>query len=324
MGGQRRGGALACPAMPASAQEPRVHPVLAALLDPAPHDRIALVIEGGGMRGAVSGGMAVGLDELGLTRRFSAAFGSSAGSLNAMWLIAGRIETGAATWIDPELNRTLIDRRRVIRGGPLVDMRRLVEEVYESVSPGLFAAVLASPAELHPLATDADRGICVDLHPEIRDQRTLRLSLRASAALPFAAGGAVALGGRRYLDAGLSAAIPFRAALSAGATHVLVLRSRRAGDVVRPPHGLQRRLLAPLLGRISPLVTSLVLSRPEREAIDEADLERLEADPAGGAHILSVRPGPDSAVPSRLESDTGIVRAGFEAGREAIRATFGA
>ena len=55
------------------------HPVLAALRERPPGARIVVVIEGGGMRGAVSGGMALALHELGLAGAFDAAYGSSAG-----------------------------------------------------------------------------------------------------------------------------------------------------------------------------------------------------------------------------------------------------
>jgi predicted acylesterase/phospholipase RssA len=60
------------------------HPVVTALRVRPPGARIVLVIEGGGMRGAVSGGMALALHELGLAGAFDAAYGSSAGALNAM------------------------------------------------------------------------------------------------------------------------------------------------------------------------------------------------------------------------------------------------
>jgi predicted acylesterase/phospholipase RssA len=88
------------------------HPVALALRERPPGARIALVVEGGGMRGAVSGGMALALHELGLAGAFDAAYGSSAGALNAMWLVSGRLPTGIPTWTDPALVRALISRRR--------------------------------------------------------------------------------------------------------------------------------------------------------------------------------------------------------------------
>ena len=267
------------------------------------------------MRGAVSGGMALALDELGLAGAFDAAYGSSAGALNAMWLVSGRLREGIPTWTDPGLVHALISRRRaILRRGPVVDIETLVERRYEQLSPGLFDAVLASRAELHPIATDVRSGEAVDLHGTIEDPPSLRRALRASAALPFLAGPPVSVDGRELLDAGLSAAIPFRAALADGATHVLVLRSRREGETATAPSRAAGALTARLLRRLDPAVAEAFLTRAEREAEDEAFL----ADPpADTPPILSVRPAPSSAVPGRLERDIDVVRAGLEAGREA-------
>jgi predicted patatin/cPLA2 family phospholipase len=299
------------------------HPVIDALRSRPPGVRVALVVEGGGMRGAVSGGMALALDELGLATAFDAVYGSSAGTLNAMWLVAGRVRDGIPTWIDPELNASLISRRRALRRKPVVDVRGLVEERYERLSPGLFEAVLASPTEFHPIATEVDSGRAVDLHGAITDARTLRLALRASATLPLLAGPPVELDGRRFLDAGLSAAIPFHAALQDGATHVLVLRSRRAGETVTPPGRLSGTLTARALRRVSPALETGFRTRVERESADEELLQRHDDDPSLEPAILQLRPPPGSPVPSRLERDVELVRAGLEAGRRAAHEALG-
>src|SRR5829696_8599685 len=270
------------------------------------------------MRGAVSGGMALGLDELGLSQAFDAAYGSSAGTLNAMWLVSGRVRDGIPTWTDASLVGELISRRRgLARRGPVVDVRRLVEERYEQLSPGLFEAVLAGSTELHPIATDVDTGEAVDLHREIADVRTLRLALRGSAALPVLAGPPVEMGGRRLIDAGLSAAIPFRAALADGATHVLVLRSRRAGESVTTPGRLSGALTGRALRRVDPALRPPLAPRAKGRAPAKASWPRPTANRPLQPPILSVRPAPGSAVPSRLERDIDVIRAGLEAGRVA-------
>ena len=299
------------------------HPVVEALRSPPAGARIALVVEGGGMRGAVSGGMALALDELGLAQAFDAAYGSSAGTLNAMWLVSGRVRDGIPTWTDPALVGQLISRRRALRRAPVVDVRTLVEERYEQLSPGLFAAVLAAPTELHPVATDVETGEAVDLHADIRDAATLRLAIRASAALPLLAGPPVALNGRHLIDAGLSAAIPFHAALADGATHVLVLRSRREGETVTPPSRASAALTGRLLRRLSPALETGFLTRVERERADEDLLARHAADPSLSPSILSISPPAASVSPSRLERDIDVVRAGLEAGRAAAHAVLG-
>jgi predicted patatin/cPLA2 family phospholipase len=300
------------------------HPVLQALRERPPGARVALVVEGGGMRGAVSGGMALALDECGLAGAFDAAYGSSAGTLNAMWLVSGRVRDGIPTWTDPALVGELISRRRaLLRRRPLVDVETLVERRYEQLSPGLFEAVLASRTELHPIATDVESGEPVDLHGAIADPRSLRRALRASAALPLLAGPPVAVGGRRLADAGLSAAIPFHAAIEDGATHVLVLRSRPEGEAVTEASGLGAALSARALGRISPAVREAFLTRYTRETADEQLLARHAADPALEPSILSIRVPAGTPVPSRLERDAGVVRRGLEAGRQAARAALG-
>jgi predicted patatin/cPLA2 family phospholipase len=294
------------------------HPVAKALRERPVESRIALVVEGGGMRGAVSGGMALGLDELGLSQAFDAAYGSSAGTLNAMWLVSGRVRDGIPTWTDPRLVHELISRRRALLRRPVVDVRRLVEERYEQLSPGLFEAVLAGTTELHPIATEVETGEAVDLHGEIADARSLRLALRGSAALPLLAGPPVELGGRRLIDAGLSAAIPFRAALADGATHVLVLRSRQAGEVATAPGRLSGALTARALRRVAPALERGFRTRAAREGEDEALLARHDADPSLTPAILSIRPAPGSPGPSRLERDIDVIRGGLEAGRLAV------
>ena len=51
--------------------------------------RVALVLEGGGMRGVVSAGMTAALERYGLTPCFDLVVGSSAGAINGAALIAG-------------------------------------------------------------------------------------------------------------------------------------------------------------------------------------------------------------------------------------------
>src|SRR4051812_49942749 len=71
-----------------------MHPILALLAARARGARddgatLALVIEGGGMRGVVSSAMAAALEGRGLTPCFDLVVGTSAGALNAAALLAG-------------------------------------------------------------------------------------------------------------------------------------------------------------------------------------------------------------------------------------------
>jgi predicted patatin/cPLA2 family phospholipase len=266
--------------------------------------------------------MGLGLHELGLGNSFDAVYGSSAGALNGLWLLSGRAEDGVPTWTDAELGKIVMDKKRIIGPRPIVDMKTVIEQHYERISPGLFQAALEADTEFHPIATDIETGRPVDLHPRIRDRDSLVLALRSTSTLPLIGGPPVEMDGRHYLDAGLSAAIPFRAAIEGGATHLLVLRSRKAGDVATDPSGLGGRLTTRMLGRISPAVREGYLTRGRREGEDEAFLARHDVENGLSPSILQVRPDPDSPVPSRLESNLDVVRAGLESGRVAVHRCF--
>jgi predicted patatin/cPLA2 family phospholipase len=199
--------------------------------------RVALAIEGGGMRGTVSAGMALALHERGLVNSFDAVYGASAGAISGAWLLSANPE-GLRGWTDPEYAKSLIRWTALLhrrpRRRPVVDVETLVEVVYQTEFPMDFASVLDSPVEYHPLATDAATGESTDLRPLIDDAAELRLALRASASLPFLAGPPIELRDRRFYDAGVAESIPFRTPLAQGATHILVLRSRRPLDLADP------------------------------------------------------------------------------------------
>jgi predicted patatin/cPLA2 family phospholipase len=302
--------------------------------------RIALIIEGGGMRGVISAGMALALDELGLVPAFDAVYGASAGAITGAWLLS-RPE-GLLGWAEPAYVKTLIRRTALLRGRPVADVRALIEDLYQTTFPMDFAAVLASPVEFHPLATDAATGQSTDLRPLIGNPADLRLALRASAALPLLAGPPVELAGSRFYDAGVSESVPYRTALTQGATHLLVLRSRPSpegnvpsqspADGSRPfrPARSARWLARTTLRRETPALRATFLARESRRAADDQILADYEAASAAtsvaATHpaVLSIRPAAGSPAVSRLATDGALLRAGLEAGRAAAHAALDA
>eukprot|EP00522_Entomoneis_paludosa_P005910 CAMPEP_0172459880 /NCGR_PEP_ID=MMETSP1065-20121228/34512_1 /TAXON_ID=265537 /ORGANISM="Amphiprora paludosa, Strain CCMP125" /LENGTH=634 /DNA_ID=CAMNT_0013214725 /DNA_START=62 /DNA_END=1966 /DNA_ORIENTATION=- len=80
--------------------------------------RLALSIEGGGMRGCVSAGMICALGHLNLTDVFDVVYGSSAGTIVGAYLITNQLQ-----WFGPEVyydqlttaGRSFIDTRRIMR-----------------------------------------------------------------------------------------------------------------------------------------------------------------------------------------------------------------
>ena len=278
------------------------------------------------MRGAVSAGMALALHELGLVPAFDAVYGASAGAITAAWLVSSRPE-GLLGWAEPTYAKELIRWRALLRGQPVVDVRSLIEVVYQTRWPMDFESVLASDVEYHPLATDAATGASTDLRPLIDDPAELRLALRASASLPFLAGPPVRLGDRRFYDAGVAESIPFRTPLAQGATHFLVLRTRLPLTVTaqadgipvpRPPRSV-RLLARTTLRKESPELRTALLTRGRRTAADVARIAELERD----GRALTIRPFPSAPPVSRLTTDGALLAAALEAGRAAAREALG-
>ncbi len=286
--------------------------------------RLALAIEGGGMRGAITGGMALAIDELGITEAFDDVYGASAGALNAAWLLSGAASTGISTWSDPALRTASTGPRNLLRRRPIVDSSYLTDVVYEELAPMPFERILEGEVGFHPLATDAATGEAVDLAPLLADRATLKLALRATMTLPLLSGRPIELGGRRFFDAGLAESIPFRTAIAQGVTHMLVLRSRRLGEQESANSGRSGRLIARYLSRHSIHVAEAFLGRADRLIRDDEDLSRWEADPAAAPAVMSLRPPAGTPDISRLERRHEVVLAGLEAGRREASAVLGA
>lgn len=284
--------------------------------------RIALAIEGGGNRAAYSAGMALALDEAGLTDAFDDVYGTSGGALNAAWLLTGEAQRWMRSWAWPEVAAAgITDPRRILRGGPLIDLGRLVHHVYESITPMDFEAILANPIGFHPMATDARTGEATDLAPYVTDRRSLQTALRASSCLPLLAGRPVRVGHRTYVDGGLSEGVPYRSALADGATHVLVLRTRRSDQYAEPPSRLERLLLAPYFLRHGWQAGRAHVDRHKTYAAD--DLHLAESSVAPIATLVEVRPPLGSPEVGRLSSDLESIATAIERGRTTMNEALG-
>ncbi len=279
--------------------------------------RVALVIEGGSSRAAYASGMTVALEQLGLLECFDDVYGSSAGAIAGAFLVAGQAEFSIQGWTHPTLMRTFINPRRALRGAPVVDLDFLLNRAYVDLVPLDTAAVLAAPVRLHPVATDGASGQPVDLAPYLRDDLTVRTALRASACMPVLAGPPVHFEGRTWVDAGVSENIPFRTARAGGATHQVVLRTRRHGEVVPPPSRMEVRVAGRFLSRQAPGAVAPWLGRAAARVGEEADL-------ASQPHTLQIRPPHDAPRVSRTARDPGLLRQAVELGRQAAQQALGA
>lgn len=274
------------------------------------NNRLVLLVEGGSSRGAYSSGMTIAIERLGLLPAFDAVYGSSAGSLNAAWLLCGQADATKHAWWDPLIMRTTIDVRRALRGRPVVDTGFLIGTVYTQILPMGFQEILDNPVEFHPMATDARTGEAVDLHDQIRDQAGVQIALRASTAMPVLAGKPIEIDGRLLVDAGLSESVPMRTAIEQQATHIVALRTTRSDETSSAPSRFERMVASRWFLKHAPGTLDLWL----RHDVLRAEEERLLAShPA----TLQIRPPLGSARIGRTERRLDLLRDAVEIGRRA-------
>jgi predicted acylesterase/phospholipase RssA len=196
--------------------------------------RLALVVEGGGMRGVVSAAMTGALEELGLAGAFDLVAGTSAGALNGAALLAGVAKACAAEYADGFAGREFINPARLLLGRPAVNVEFTLDYSSAALDGDRHARAIASDVELHCVATD----VATAMPRALAGMSTLdemRSALLATSRLPWVGGRPVEFRGRRWLDGGLTEPVPVPTALALGATHVLVLLTRALGVVPAGP-----------------------------------------------------------------------------------------
>jgi predicted patatin/cPLA2 family phospholipase len=258
--------------------------------------RIALAIEGGGMAGAVSAGMCVALESLGLISSFDAIYGSSSGAMNASYTAAGQARSRADLY-PRAAEEGMIDPRRVLRGRPPFRLSDVVGSLFHAHPHD--RRVLDGRPPLRVVATRVeDRGLEVLADFACLDE--LRQAVQASCAIPYITGDVVAFRGRRYVDGALIESLPYGAALRDGATHVLLLRTRHVGHRIRAYPAGSLRVIDRLLRDAPDTVAELVRERPERYNAEADALQSSNGRLSG--RVCQLAPPGDEPVPSQFEA----------------------
>src|SRR5258708_18096456 len=278
--------------------------------------RVGLVVEGGGMRGIISGAMMATLMDRELELSFDAIYASSSGAINSAYFLAGLGWYALSIYYDNLLNRTFLDIRRMLRGRPDMSLDYAFDVIMETVKPLDYAAVLASPIELH-IATSSIRELKPRVFSHFTSKEDLKAVLKASACLPLAAGTPIAYDGDCFLDGGVLLAHPILPALEDGCTHILVIRTREN----RPLQTITlvgQRLMAGYLQHIRLGMGTAYLNTIKRygrlqQHFQELSRQQekppfiLEATCPGGAHNVT-----------RFSQDRGALLQGLSAGYSAM------
>jgi predicted patatin/cPLA2 family phospholipase len=286
-----------------------------------PH-RVAVVLEGGGMRGVVSAGMTAALERLGLTRCFDLVVGSSAGALNAAALLGGVARPAAAMYHTVLASRRFVNPVRLLFGRPALDVRFVLAHADGDLDAERHQRTISSPIAFHCVALDVDSAQSREFSG-MQTKDELWQVLLATTRMPWIGGEPVPIGPHRYIDGALTCPIPVGNAIDAGATHVLVLQTRPYG-VPRSAGGrVGESLIARYLRRLNPALVPLWHARIDQyeELVD--DIARRSGSPTGdGPHVLGLRPPAGTPCVTQLERRPEILLRAAQDAERLVEQTF--
>jgi predicted patatin/cPLA2 family phospholipase len=256
--------------------------------------RVALVCEGGGMRGAFGAGVLAGLSASGLpTDAFDVLLGVSAGALNLMYWVSGRTWEGTRVYVEeipesrdppfflfqngPELFR------RLIRGRPALDLRAVGRAMTE-LRPVDLEALADFPAPVWFAVTDAEALSTRFLDARSLPRPEVMPALLAGASVPVLTEPA-RLGEGRFLDGAVGAPLPVAEALALGCQDLVVVLNRPiAGEL-----GWHERALFRWLARRSGVHVGLAAALREAERT-RRDVLALLGRPPEGVRVTMIAP----------------------------------
>ena len=273
---------------------------------------VALVIEGGGMRGIVSAAMAAVLEQEGLLESVDMIVGTSAGAVNAAALAVGAAGAMAESYAEVFASPEFIDVRRIVRGQPVIDGSRIVSHVDHLLDIGS-AAGTDWAGRLAMVATDVDTGRAEAL-TDFTGRDDLIHCLHASGLLPLLAGDPVEWRDRRWLDGGIVEAVPVVTAAARGATHAVVLATRPAGT--QPAYGAADVVVERYLRRLNPELAAAYRGRPHRY---RETLQQVRDGWSHGLSTVALTPRLNDPLPARLERDQVALRAARRAAGDVAR-----
>ncbi|MCL2914475.1 patatin family protein [Shewanella corallii] len=271
----------------------------------------ALIVEGGATRGIWSCGI---LDYFMHQdfNPFDSFWGVSAGASNLAAFLAQMPGRNLKVYADYSCRKEFLTPGKFLLGGDLMDLDWMWQITLKDL--GIDKQVLAQ--EKRPFflgVTRRDTGESEYITPS---PDKLAETMKASSAVPIAYRNGVQLGQHRYVDGGVSDAIPVAEAIRRGATQIMVLRSRPASYRKSAPAipGLMKPML-----KDAPALIPLMQTRHIRY---NKTLE-LIANPPAGVNIVQICP-PEGFKVKRLGNTAEDVKAayelGYQAGSRAIQA----
>ncbi|PRP95026.1 Patatin-like phospholipase [Enhygromyxa salina] len=270
--------------------------------------KLAIVVEGGGLRGSFAVGALAELAQV-LPVAPAHVFATSSGAPNAAYFTTGQIEDGVRIWALRTHGSQLVDYRNLVGPASVMKIDELVS-VFRDEIPLDVAELGGSRTQLHITVTEVESG----------EARVIRATehnvfdlLTAAMALPFAYGKVVTVDDGRYIDGGFRAPVAIREAIALEPDKIIVMLTKPRG------HRRKARALSEWLQCRSypefPHTQAAIRAKWMQYNATMELLDELE----GSGRIMTVRP-PGELPTGRLSRSERRILASIELGRATVRA----
>lgn len=264
--------------------------------------KTGLVLEGGAMRGMFTAGVLDVFMEQGIT--VDCVVGVSAGALFGVNYLSG--QNGRVIRYNKRFNqdKNYMGLRPLLREGNIVSTKYAYDEVPRSLDPFDDKKFQKSPIPFYAVVTNVETG-----EPEyIRVKSVFKQMdvLRASGSMPFVSK-VVPIGGKLYLDGGISDSIPFKWLCNQGCEKPVVVLTRDMDYRKKPA----KKLPAKLFLRKYPKIAERLLHRHTDYNESVEKLNELERT----GKVFVIRPSQSIDI-KRMEKNPDKLQAVYDLGRK--------
>ena len=264
-------------------------------------DNIALVLEGGGLRGVFTCGVLDCFMDHGV--RFPFTVGVSAGACNGLSYMSGQRGRAKKSNIDLMEEHHYVGFRYLLTQGCIMDFKLLFEDFPEKIIPYDYEAYFSNPDRFVMVTTNCITGKAEYFEEKKSSERVMDI-VRASSSLPFVSP-ITYVDGIPMLDGGIVDSIPVEYAINQGYDKLVVILTRNKGYRKKE----SRMPLAKVTYKKYPNLRKALQERNATYNRTMDLIERLESE----GKITVIRPLKPVEV-GRMEKDTSKLRALYQEG----------
>lgn len=263
--------------------------------------KTALVLEGGAMRGIYTTGVLDVFLDNGI--KFDGVIGVSAGAIHGCTYVAEQNGRNIRYYKKYRSDKHFMSVYSLVTTGDIVGKDFCYRQIPDILDPFDYDTFKKSKTKFYAVVTDVEKG--KPAYVLIKDMKKHMEYLRASASMPIVSR-MIEIGGRKFLDGGVTDSIPIEAAKKLGYDRIVVVQTRGKGYKKDYEGGRLPRFMY----RNYPNMVKAIENRHIMYNRETALVEKLE----NSGDIISVRPSRYVNI-GRMEKNIDRIEEMYQLGR---------